>query len=446
MIINNYADLATSEMRAKLLDIIDAGIRSVEPNNMIHDTVSYNHHFNSVIVQHNPFDLLTGRIFVIGGGKAVGRMAEALEGLIGAENITAGIVSCKTSGYKTEKIKIVKASHPLPDEKGVDAVKQILSLKDKYDIGKKDLVITLLSGGCSALLPMPVEGVSLGDKQKVSKLLLDSGAKIGEVNAVRKHLSRVKGGRLAEYFQPARVVSLIVSDVAGNDVSVIGSGPTSADLSTFAEAKQVLEKHGIWNDIPDSVKKYLEEGILGQAPETPKVLGNAYNFVIGSNNNVLEAMALKAKDLGFKPIIITSKMDGNSVEEAKINAERILHGNYEGYKVMLFGGETTYKSVKGRSVGRNQQYIAQTMISLADLKGRWAAASLDSDGIDYLSKAAGAIVDSETYARIKAGGISLEDEIKNNTIEDVFKELKNALIFTGDTGTNVGDVAIYLFE
>lgn len=443
MYINNCKNLNTNELRENVLEMIEAGLRRVEPHNMIRDAVKYNDDFNSVIIHHNSHDMLGGRIFVIGGGKAVGNMAEELEKIIGIEHITAGVVNCKTGGYNLKKIKLNEASHPLPDKRGIRGVEEILNLKTKYNIGKKDLVINLLSGGGSALLPAPVDGVSLSDKQDVTRMLLDSGVDIRDVNIVRKHLSKVKGGQLGAYFSPAKVVTLIISDVARNNLASVASGPAFPDDSTFEQAYNILN-YGFWDKLPKGVREYIERGVKGLEKETPKSLENCFNYLIGSTAVILEAIAVAAKEFGFNPIIISDEVAGNSVQVAKDLAKIIFLDQYSEFDVLLFGGETSYSSKGNKSVGRNQQFVAQMLLELKNVPGEWVVASFDSDGIDYLSKTAGAIADNNTLKEIEKMNIDLVKTINDNDTEKVFEKLKNALILTGDTKTNVGDVMIFL--
>ena len=444
MYINNYKNLATSELREVVLEMIEAGLRRSEPHNMIKDAVQYNHDFNSVIVQHSSHDMLSGRIFVIGGGKAVGKMAEELERIIGVEHITAGVINCKTGGYNLKKIKLNEASHPLPDKRGVAGTNEILKLKDDYQIGEKDLVIILLSGGGSSLITAPVEGVTLDDKQKITRVLLDSGADISDVNIVRKHLSKVKGGQLGAYFSPAKVATLIISDVARNNLASVASGPAHPDDSTFEQSYEILKKYNLWDSAPTGVKNYIERGVRGQEIETPKTLENCSNYLIGSTAVILEAAALSARESGFNPIIISDEVSGNSVEVARDIAKMVIDEKYASYNVLLFGGETSYKANGKKSVGRNQQFVAQLILELKNYPGEWVTASFDSDGIDYLSKTAGAIADNNTLVELNKMGVNLSEVISNNDTEKILEKLKNALILTGDTKTNVGDVMIFL--
>ena len=225
MIIKNKSQLATTEIRKVALEIIEAGIERVLPSTVMKSTIRFDHERRMVHIDDDVFSASSGRIFVIGGGKASGLMAESLENILGTDNITEGIVICKGSGIKTSKIKLVQAEHPIPDKRGVEGVRNILQLKDRFSICRDDLLLCLISGGGSALMPCPADGISLEHKRKITEMLLASGAAINEINAVRKHLSKIKGGRLGQFYFPATVISLILSDVIGNDLSVIASGP-----------------------------------------------------------------------------------------------------------------------------------------------------------------------------------------------------------------------------
>ena len=445
MIIKNRRELATTESREKVLRIIEAGIKRVLPPNIMRASVSYDAPHGAIKIQDDSFSLSARRIFVVGGGKAGGLMAQALEGIIGIENITAGAVNFKGGRVKTQRIKTVIAGHPTPDQRGVSGVGEMLALKSRYSIGEKDIVICLLSGGGSALLPYPVNGVSLKDKQKITGLLIGSGAKIDEINIVRKHLSRVKGGQLADFFSPAGVISLIISDVIGNDLATIASGPTTPDPSTFAYAHNVLKRYHLLTRAPKSVTDFIEKGRRGEAPETPKSLNNCHNYIVGDNKLALEAMAAKARELGFSPHIITSQQTGDTTRVARSRAREVLDHKYAGYNVLLIGGETTIKLPPdaGRG-GRNQHYAAVSLLAMADYPGQWTVASVGSDGSDYLPDVAGAIVDQDSLETARTKRIDVETYLARCDSNSLLKQIGNSLIITGDTGTNVGDIIVYL--
>jgi glycerate-2-kinase len=398
-------------------------------------------------IEDKDYDMSKGRIFVMGGGKASGLMSQTLEEIIGPENITAGTVNCTSKNYRTNKIKIIEASHPTPDQRGVLGVEQMLALKDQYSINKNDLVICLISGGGSALMPCPVDEITLKDKQEMTKLLIKKGPTIQEINAVRKHLSKIKGGQLGKFFSPTPVISLIISDVIGNDLDTIASGPTVPDKSTFLDAYNVLEKYEILDQAPRSIVSLLAKGCAGKIAETPKKLDNCTNFIIGDNRLALEAMAAKAEKLGFKPYIVTAEQKGDPTEMAKLRAKEILNCKYKNYDVIFIGGETTPKLPDNHGKGgRNQHYAAVSMVALNDYPGEWVMTSLGTDGSDYLPDIAGAIVDKNSLETSRTTGIEVQPYIDRYDSSSLLEKIGNSLIKTGNTGTNVGDVSVYILK
>jgi len=447
MFIKNYRELGTSKLRKDLLDIIEAGLKQVSPDNLMKTTVKYDREFNSVIVQNTSFDLFRGRIFVIGGGKAAGYMAESFEDIVGAANITAGAVNCIEGKYQTKKIKLTVAGHPLPDDRGVAGVEKMLTLKEKYGINEKDLVVCLLSGGGSALMSSPASPFSIKNQQAVTEMLMRSGASINETNVVRKHLSKIKGGRLAKFFEPAKVLSIIISDVASNNLETIASGPTVADSSIFAEAYSVLKKYNLLDKVPAAIKDHIVKGCQGQEEETPKTLTNAYNFIIGDSAVALEAMARTAKSLGYKPIIVDTNVVGDPAEASSVISQKISQGEFEGYQTLLFAGETTPSiPISHGQGGRNQHFTALNLINLDNLKKEWITASINSDGVDYTEDAAGALVDNNSMLVASRLGLDVEGYIKNFNTNELFNKMGSNLITTGQTGTNVGDLLVYIIK
>lgn len=445
MIIKNKSELVTSALKNNALEIIEAGIAAADPYELVKSVVRYDSQLNSLIVQNKTYNILSGRIFVIGGGKAAGRASEALEEIIGADNITAGIVNVKNYEYHTRKIKIVKAGHPLPDKKGLSGVKKMLNLKEKYNIGAKDLVICLVSGGASAMMPAPVDGVSLQDYQLTTELLIKSGANISEINTVRKHLSKVQGGRLARHFAPARVVSLVVSDVIDNDLGVIGSGPTVMDPTIFRDAYYILEKYFLFNKIPKSASLYIERGCHDMEEENPKALKKCTNHLLGDIKTSLEAMSVRAKSLGLNPIILSSELSGDPVVAVKGIKQALLNG-FSGYNAIILGGETTPKLPVGHGRGgRNQHFASLVAFDMKNSINNWTMASVGTDGSDYLNDVAGAIVDNSTYQHAVSLGVDIRKYINNYNSNEFFEKINNSLIITGDTGTNVGDIVVYVF-
>lgn len=444
-IIKNKKDLAVSDLREKVLDIIEAGISRVKPSEIIQSAVSYDASRQIVTINGEGYEISRARIFVIGGGKASALMAHTLENILPLEKIEAGVVNCKNCDAVTKKIKLNEAGHPLPDERGVSGVQQMLALKNQYSISKNDLVICLISGGGSSLMPCPVEGISLADKQKLTKQLLRCGADIHEINAVRKHLSRIKGGGLGRYFAPAQVISLILSDVIGNDLDVIASGITCPDTSTFLSAFEVLRKYELLSNVPESIVEHLRLGCEGACPETPKSLTNCHNHLLGDIAMALKSMLAKAVYLGFNPCIVTAGQRGETTQVALKRAEEIILNEYAGYDCLLIGGETTPKlPANAGTGGRNQQFAAASLLALASYPPDWVLASVGTDGSDYLPDVAGAIIDNCTLK--DAGKYDIKSFVDRYDSHTLLKKIGNSLIVTGDTGTNVGDIVIYAFK
>ena len=294
-------------------------------------------------------------------------------------------------------------------------------------------------------MPYPAEGISLADKQEITRLLLACGADIHEINAVRKHISAIKGGRLAYHFAPARVISLILSDVIGNDLSVIASGPPYPDPTTFADAYEVIKKYAIQDKVPESILSTLERGCRGEEAETPKSLNNADNYIIGDNRTALEAMAEKARKLGLKPVIVSSELTGDTVTTARKIAIMVMEGKFAGYNALLIGGETTPalpdKPGKG---GRNQHYATVTPLFLENYSHDWVLASVGTDGSDFMPDIAGAITDQRSLKVFRHHVQGYQKMLQNYDSYTVLKTAGNSLIITGNTHTNVGDIMAYL--
>jgi glycerate 2-kinase len=448
-IIKNRPEIATSLMRTQALDIIEAGILRVLPSQVMQASLEYHQQSRSLTVGGTHFDLSGGRVFVIGGGKAAAMMAGTLESILGDDIITAGIVTTKDGSvnYRTNRIEVVTADHPLPDQRGIDGVRRMLTLKTDYRVGLNDTVICLISGGGSSLLPYPVDGIDLTAKQAVTSLLLASGADISEVNTVRKHLSAIKGGRLGRYFAPAAVISLILSDVIGNDLSVIASGPTYPDRSTFSDALTVLRKYNLIERSPANMVALLQRGAAGLIEETPKSLDNCHNFIVGDINLALTSMKEKAVKLGLSPVVVTSAQKGDTNAVASSRATEILDEKYTGYNTVILGGETTptLPPHAGQG-GRNQHYAAASMLFMRAYSGHWTVVSIGTDGSDYLPDIAGAIVDDDTLTHLGSRNIDAKAYLDRFDSYNLLDIAGNSLVKTGNTGTNVGDVMVYILS
>src|SRR5580692_3126597 len=380
------------------------------------------------------------RIFVVGAGKAGGTMARAAEQFLGAR-IAAGCVNVKDGDTaKTQLIELRPCGHPMPDERGIVGAKRIEAICGQA--GENDLVICLLSGGASALTPYPAPPITLAEKQETTRLLLACGATIHEINAVRKHISAIKGGQLARIAAPARVLSLILSDVVGDDLDVIGSGPTAPDASTFQTAFAVLEKYDLRERVPVRVRERLRNGAL----ETPKaadpLFENVENIIVGSNQKSLESAARAAKDLGYKTLILSSTIEGETKDVARMHAAiaRQIRTHEQPVRppvCVISGGETTVTMGNGSSGkgGRNQEFALAAGIDAAGLEDILIL-SAGTDGTDGPTDAAGAVADGTTVARANS---KASDALRDHDAYPLFDELGD-LITTGSTGTNVMDL------
>ncbi len=346
-------------------------------------------------------------------------------------------------------MEVIEAQHPVPDAAGVRASAEIERLV--RGLNARDLLIVAISGGASALLSAPAEPLSLYAKQKTTDLLLRAGASIHELNAVRKHLSRLKGGQLASLAYPATVISLILSDVIGNRLDVIGSGPTAPDPTTFSDAVEVLKKFRLLDRVPRQVRERLERGAQGKIRETPKpgdpVFKHVHNVVIGSNHLALEAAAREAKALGFQPLILSSSIEGETREVARVHAqilrEVIASGNpVRSPACILSGGETTV-TVKGKGKGgRNQEFALAAALEIDALRN-CVVLSAGTDGTDGPTDAAGAVVSGDTIRNALERGLVAAQYLANNDSYP-FLDALGALLKTGPTGTNVMDIHLLI--
>jgi hydroxypyruvate reductase len=371
-----------------------------------------------------------GRTIVLGAGKASAAMARAVEDNWPASAPLSGLVVTRYGhGVPCSRIEIVEASHPVPDAAGAEAARRILELTKTA--GPDDLVLCLISGGGSALLALPAEGLTLADKQTVNRALLKSGAAINEMNTVRKHLSAIKGGRLAAAARNARVVTLLISDVPGDDPSVVASGPTVADPTTFADARAVIAKYGIVP--PPAVAAHL----AAARDETPKHLPDASIVMVASPQASLEAAAAYAAAEGVAPILLGDAIEGEARDVGRAMAATAL-AQRDGPVVLLSGGETTVTVVgKDGRGGRNGEFLAGLALALNGAASVFAFAG-DTDGIDGSEDNAGAIVTPDTLVRAKAAGLDFSAALARNDMYPVFAKLGD-LVTTGPTLTNVND-------
>jgi len=391
------------------------------------------------------------RILVVGAGKAGAPMAKALEDLLG-DRISDGVIVVKEGhGLPLQHVRIQEAGHPVPDERGIRGAEDILSLVSAA--GERDLVLCVISGGGSALLVAPAKGVTLEDKQEVTRLLLACGADIHEINTVRKHLSRAKGGWLARCAHPATVITLILSDVIGDDLNVIGSGPTVPDPSTFAAAQGVFKKYDIWQRVPASVKGRFQKGLRGDIQDTPKsgdlAFQSCYSELVGTNIQALIAASKEAERQGYRPLILSSTVEGEVREVVKvltaIAKEVCSSGNpLPAPACILCGGETTVTLQGDGKGGRNQEFALAAARIIEGLENV-VVLSAGTDGTDGPTDAAGAIADGTTVARANAKGLDPLDYLRRNDSYHLLQALGD-LVITGPTRTNVMDVYMVLVE
>ncbi|MEI7796624.1 MAG: glycerate kinase [Methylococcaceae bacterium] len=401
------------------------------------------------VKQHFVLDENCSKIHIIAFGKAACSMANAAQELIPANLLGEAIaVTNYENVVAVQNIKVIGASHPLPDSAGFEAAKRIAEIAKNAK--SDECVLVLISGGGSALIPYPVDSISLDEKIATTNLLLSCGATIDEINCIRKHLSQLKGGNLTNKIAPAKCHALILSDVLGDDLSVIASGTTVADESTFAEAIAILKSKNVWHDAPQSVKNYLEKAIS----ETPKIIENVTNTLIGSNEMSVEAAVKAAQFLGYEVIRYDYPLCGEArdvAEEFVLAAKRkapFLKG--VGGFAFITGGETTV-TLRGNGKGGRNQEMALAFAIAAEKHGlkneinEWVFLSGGTDGIDGVSPAAGGIVDAGTLQRMKNAGVNPDELLENN---DSYHALKSShdLLMTGATGTNVADLQILLIH
>ncbi len=437
-----------SKLKKDAIDIFMAGVAAVEPGQAVRSHLKVER--NILVAGEHRIPLFPeGKIIVVGAGKAGAPMAGALEEVLG-DRIHHGLVVVKYGHLApVERVEIVEAAHPVPDEEGMRAAERMLELLEV--ISDRDLVICLISGGGSALWPCPVPEVTLADKQQVTQLLLESGAEIGEINCVRKHLSLIKGGGLARRAHPARVLTLILSDVVGDSLDVIASGPTVGDPTTFADAMAIVSRYELEEKIPQTVREYLRDGALGKHPETPKPAGPEFsgviNLLVGTNDIALKASENKAKEMGYNTTILSSTVTGETrtaaADHAAIARKIVDTGEpLPPPACVLSGGETTVTILGKGKGGRNQEFALAAAFGIEGLAGT-VILSGGTDGTDGPTDAAGAVADGTTMQRARGAGLDASKYLDDNNAYPFFQELGD-LLMTGPTLTNVMDLRVIL--
>ena len=436
-----------SSIRPLLKKLIGRGLAAVDAYAAVARAISRNG--KELVIGRRRYDLRRyGRVVVVGAGKATASMAQAVEQRLGPR-LHGGFVVVKYGhGLPTKRIVVAESGHPIPDQSGQRAAARLCAMV--AELGRRDLLIVLLSGGASSLLPAPVAGVTLADKQRTTQELLRCGASIREVNTVRKHLSRIKGGRLAELTE-ATVVTLILSDVLGDDLSAIASGPTAPDPTTYQDAVTILKRYRIWQAVPQRVRQHLNRGCQGSVGETPKpgssLFRRVHHHIVGNNAAAVMAVTRAAREEGLRTLVHRQALTGEACEAGQrfgVMARNIV---CEGKPLqrpccVVAGGETTVTVTgKGRG-GRAQEFAGAAALEIAGLAKVWVVA-IGTDGTDGPTDAAGAVVGGDTVARAQHLSVDLVGALKRHNTYPALKRLRQ-LILTGPTGTNVNDLYLLL--
>ena len=443
--------MSLEQLKLALTEIYRSALEAADPEKAILGSVQRGS--DELRIGEHSYNLRSLRkIFLVGTGKAGVPMARALEKVL-SDRLEAGVIVVKYGhGGTLNKVQVQEAGHPEPDQSGARGAQQILRLL-KEKLSSRDLLLVILSGGGSALLPAPVSEISLEQKKKATSVLLKCGATIHETNALRKHLSQIKGGRLIHHTQGAQVATLMLSDVVGDNPSSIASGPTAPDPTTFGDCLEIIRRHHIENELPEKVLEYLRAGAAGEKEETLKAGDPRFqvvqNLVVAGSINALRAAARKARSLGFSPLILSSSMYGNTEDAAKIHvsiAREVLSSSNPVRPpcCLISGGETTVKVTGRGKGGRNQEFTLCCAREIADWDTQAVLfASLGSDGTDGPTDAAGAYCSPETARRARLKGLSIDDHLEHNDSYHFFQELQD-LIITGPTLTNVMDLRFVL--
>ncbi len=439
--VRNREELATTPARELALECVEAGIEAAHPRQVVRSSVSLSG--DRLTVADATYDLAAyEEVLLVGGGKATGTVATVLADILG-DRLTGGAV-VTTESAAVPGVESFEGGHPVPGEEGVAGARRVLELADAA--GEETLLLAVITGGGSALMTAPAEGVELADVQAVTDAMLGAGMEIHDINAVRKHVSSIKGGNLARRAAPASVCTLVFSDVVGNDLSVIASGPTVPDDSTYADAVDALDRNGV--DPPGAVRDRLEAGAAGDIPETPgassPAFGDADTHVLADGMTALRAARAVAERAGYRSLVLSSRLRGEAREAAKVHAgvTEECHATgtpVEPPAVVLSGGELTV-TVRGDGAGGpNTEFAAVSALELR--RAGTTVAAVDTDGVDGHADAAGGIVDAGTVADAGEARAALADSDAGTYLRD-----RGSAIVTGPTGTNVNDLRVVVLD
>lgn len=437
------------QLKAEARLIFAAGVAAVDPVAAVQNAVV--RQGDTLSVDGVAYNLRQyEHIYVLGAGKAGATMAQGLADVL-QDRLTAGAITVKYDHLAPvpNAVTLHEAGHPIPDAAGVHGAEAIMRLAQQT--GANDLVFCLLSGGGSALSPAPSDGITLEEKQQFTALLLACGASIDEINTLRKHLSRLKGGQLARLVAPARLITLVLSDVVGDRLDVIASGPTVPDASTFADGLAIVARYRLMDQLPPSIRDHLQRGLDGHEPETPKageaVFAHHQTVLIGNNRKALQAAGQHALELGYATLLLSSSVQGEAREIARMHAAIAHEIHHSGLPLpppvcVLAGGETTVTLRGDGKGGRNQEFALAAAMDIAGLESV-VILSGGTDGTDGPTDVAGAVADGATIARAQALGLNPDDVLERNDSYPFFAALDD-LLYTGPTGTNVMDIYLLL--
>ena len=449
-IIKNWEELAKDPMHEDALSIILAGIRAADPRKSVLEYLRLES--GNVCVKDHCVQA-SGGVYVIGFGKASVSMARGVIDALGDVVVKGAVIAPKELASKVKevgRVSVLPGNHPIPGGDTLRSTETVLEICEEAR-ARASPVIVLISGGGSALFEKPMSPATLDDIAWATRELMRAGADIVELNTVRKHLSAVKGGRLAQILHPSPVISLIVSDVVGDPVEFIASGPTAPDTTTYADAAEVLKRRGLWDKAPYGVRAVIEAGLRGEIPETPKpdsiIFGGVKNQIVASNYKSLRAMAEEAGKKGYTPLVLTNMMVGEAREVGRFLAGLAASSSRFSLPAqpplaIILGGETTV-TVRGDGVGGRNQELALSFAVHCSEDITAVLASIGSDGIDGVSDAAGGIVSCSTKQEAAEKGVDLLDALERNDSYTALRKLGRAII-TGYTGTNVNDLVVLL--